>query len=137
MPSRDHLAGSHADALAAIETNGFLARLSPELAGNLIRSANLVYYPGGSISDPARDAAWAAVVVSGVVRQYLPMQDGRQVTVGYAEAGDLVGGPYRGSRRLGPRSRRLTPPTSSTSTRLSWSELPSVSRTCRWPWPRR
>ena len=48
-------------------------------------------------------------MVSGVVRQYLPMQDGRQVTVGYAEAGDLVGGPYRGSRRLRPEIEAIEP----------------------------
>jgi CRP/FNR family transcriptional regulator len=89
------------DQLAAARRNGFLARLSPELASELTRSAPLVRYPAGSVSAPTRGKPWAAVVVSGVVRHYLSTGDGRQVTLRYAIAGDLVGGPTMG----GPLAR--------------------------------
>ena len=36
-------------------------------------------------------------MVSGVVRQYMPIADGRQVTIRYARAGDLVGNSSAGS----------------------------------------
>jgi CRP/FNR family transcriptional regulator, cyclic AMP receptor protein len=88
------------DQLAAVKSNGFLARLSPERAADLISSAPLVHYPAGCISAPARDAPWAAIVVSGVVRVYLPTADGRQVTIRYAKAGDLVGNPTAGRPRV-------------------------------------
>jgi CRP/FNR family transcriptional regulator len=81
---------------------GFLARLSPQLAADLIGSAPLVHYPAGSVSASAHDTAWAAVVVSGLVRQYLPARDGRQVTIKYAQAGDLVGS--FSADRLWPRA---------------------------------
>ena len=109
MPSRSHLGRDRADSLAAAAATGFLSRISPELAGDLIRTAPLVHYPAGSVSAPAGDAAWAAVVVSGVVRQYLPTRDGRQVTIGYAEAGDLVGSPNMGSHRLRPEIEAVEP----------------------------
>jgi CRP/FNR family transcriptional regulator, cyclic AMP receptor protein len=85
------LPADRAEQLAAIQSHGFLARLSPERAADLLGSAPLVRYPAGSVSTPARDAAWVAIVVSGVVRQYLPTAEGRQVTIRYARAGDLVG----------------------------------------------
>src|ERR1700694_1771115 len=88
------------DQLAAIKSNGFLARLSPELAADLISSAPLVHYPAGSARAPARDAPRAAIVVSGVVRVFLPTADGRQVTIRYAKAGDLVGNPTAGRPRV-------------------------------------
>ena len=88
------------DQLAAIHSNGFLARLSPERAADLVSSAPLVHYPTGSVSAPARDAPWAAIVVSGMVRLYLPTPDGRQVTIRYAKAGDLVGNPTTGIPRV-------------------------------------
>jgi CRP/FNR family cyclic AMP-dependent transcriptional regulator len=89
-----------ADQLAAVQSSGFLARLSPESAADLVSSAPLVHYPAGSLSVPARDSPWVAIVVSGVVRVYLPTTDGRQVTVRYAKAGDLLGNPMESSSRV-------------------------------------
>jgi len=78
-----------ADQLVAVQRSGFLGRLSTDRAAELVRSATLVRYPSGSVSAPTRD--WAAIVVSGVVRQYLSTANGRQVTIRYARAGDLLG----------------------------------------------
>jgi CRP/FNR family transcriptional regulator, cyclic AMP receptor protein len=68
------------------------------LGGELIGSAPLVHHPAGTVSSPAHDAAWAAVVVSGLLRQFLPTPDGRQVTIRYVGVGDLVGDPSSGGR---------------------------------------
>jgi CRP/FNR family transcriptional regulator, cyclic AMP receptor protein len=84
------------DELARLRAQGFLARLSPERADDLISSAPVVHYPAGSVTSPGRDAPWAAVVVSGVVRQYLLTGEGRQVTIRYVNSGDLVGSPTAG-----------------------------------------
>jgi len=80
-----------ADQLVAVQRSGFLGRLSTDRAAELVRSATLVRYPSGSVSAPKRYPVWAAIVVSGVVRQYLSTANGRQVTIRYARAGDLLG----------------------------------------------
>jgi len=98
-----------ADQLAAVTSTGFLARLSIESAGDLIRSGPVVHYRAGSVSAPARDAAWAAVVVSGLVRLYLPTGDGRQVTVRYGKPGDLVGSAITGGRWGGVEIEAVEP----------------------------
>jgi CRP/FNR family transcriptional regulator, cyclic AMP receptor protein len=87
---RRHATPDRAAQLVAVQSFGFLGRLSPELAADLVSSGPLIRYPAGSGSAPTRDVPWAAVVVCGVVRQYMPMADGRQVTLRYARAGDLV-----------------------------------------------
>jgi CRP/FNR family transcriptional regulator/CRP/FNR family cyclic AMP-dependent transcriptional regulator len=79
-----------ADQLIAIQRHGFLGRLSPEHAADLIRSAPLVHYPAGRASPAGRGSPWAVIVASGLVRQFLPSANGRQVTIGYARAGDLI-----------------------------------------------
>jgi CRP-like cAMP-binding protein len=76
--------------LIAIQSQGFLGRLSSEQAADLVQSAPLVRYPVGKASPAGRDAPWVAIVASGLVRQYLPSTNGRQVTIGYARAGDLI-----------------------------------------------
>lgn len=88
--NRDHL---REDPVAAVRRQGFLARLSAQLAGEVTSHAPLVHYPAGSVSAPVGDALWAGVVVFGVFRQYLPMSNGRQLTIRYARAGALVGSP--------------------------------------------
>jgi len=91
------LPADQADQMVAVHSSGFLGSLSPELADDLVRSAALVRYSAGKASTGARDAPWAAIVVSGVVREYVPTLDGRQVTIRYARAGDLVGSSPAGS----------------------------------------
>jgi len=73
-----------------VADQGFLARLSYELIGELIQSAHAVSYPAGSIIEtPAR--AGLALIVSGALRYYLSAADGRQLTVGYLGPGKVVG----------------------------------------------
>lgn len=84
--------------LAGLMGSGFLARLTPEIAGDLTSSAPVVHYPAGSVSTPTREVPWAAVVVRGMVRHYLPAGRGRQVTIRYGKPGDLVGSPTKGSQ---------------------------------------
>jgi CRP/FNR family transcriptional regulator len=109
LPEEGRFDGGPPDPLSAVANNGFLARLSPELAADLIATAPLVHYPQGSISAPSNDARWAAVVVSGMLRQYLPARDGRQVTIRYVRPGDLVGSPDTGSRQLRPEIEAVQP----------------------------
>jgi CRP/FNR family transcriptional regulator, cyclic AMP receptor protein len=98
--SRPGAVGEHTEQLAAVWGNGFLARLPAELGGELVRSAALVHYPTGSVGAPASDSGWAAVIISGLIREYLLTPDGRQVTIRYARCGDLVGYPTSDSRWL-------------------------------------
>jgi CRP/FNR family transcriptional regulator, cyclic AMP receptor protein len=90
-----------ADELVAVQSSGFLARLSPERAADLVRSAPVVRYPAGNVIAAARAVDWAAIIVSGVVRQYLPTANGRQVTIRYARVADLVGRSSAGSTPAG------------------------------------
>jgi CRP/FNR family transcriptional regulator, cyclic AMP receptor protein len=89
-----------ADQRAILRGKGFLARLSPELGTELIGNAPIVHYPAGSIHAAWHDLAWAALVYSGLFREYLPTPEGRQVTIRYVGAGDLVGYPSSGSASL-------------------------------------
>ncbi|HSS61372.1 MAG TPA: Crp/Fnr family transcriptional regulator [Candidatus Limnocylindrales bacterium] len=73
-----------------VAERGFLARLSPELVGELIQSGHSVAYPTGSIIEtPAR--AGLALIVAGALRYYLSAADGRQLTVGYLGPGNVIG----------------------------------------------
>jgi CRP/FNR family transcriptional regulator, cyclic AMP receptor protein len=73
-----------------VAERGFLARLPKELICELIQSAHSVSYPTGSlIETPAR--AGLALIVSGALRYYLSVADGRQLTVGYLGPGKVVG----------------------------------------------
>jgi CRP/FNR family transcriptional regulator, cyclic AMP receptor protein len=108
-PGEGLLDSGRPDRLSALISNGFLARLPPDLAGELISSAPLIHYPPGSVSAPARDASWVAVVVSGMLRQYLPARDGRQVTIRYVRAGDLVGSPDTGGSWPRPEVEAVEP----------------------------
>jgi CRP/FNR family transcriptional regulator, cyclic AMP receptor protein len=98
--SRPLVGGNLTEKLAAIDGSGLLARLPAELGLQLVRAALLVHYPAGSVSAPAPDSRWAAVVCSGLFREYLPTPDGRQVTIRYAGVGDLVGYPSSSSQWL-------------------------------------
>jgi CRP-like cAMP-binding protein len=97
------------DPLSAESENGFLASLTPDLAAELVRSASLVHYRRGGVGVPTHDAPWAAVVVTGVLREYLSTRGGRQVTVRYVRAGDLVGSLDTGSSRLGLEIEAVEP----------------------------
>jgi CRP/FNR family transcriptional regulator len=88
------------DQRAALRGRGFLARLPAGLGADLISNAPIVHYPAGSIYAAWHDHAWAALVYSGLLREYLPTPEGRQVTMRYVGPGDLVGYPSSGSALL-------------------------------------
>jgi len=74
-----------------IRGRGFLARLAPELADELLRTARSVTYPAGTVISSTREAPGPAILVSGSLRYFLSAQDGRQLTIRYLTSGDLVG----------------------------------------------
>lgn len=93
-------AADRAEEGAALRGRGFLGRLPMELGRELVGNAPVVHYPAGSIHAAWHDQAWAALVSSGLFREYLPTPEGRQVTIRYVGAGDLVGYPSSGSASL-------------------------------------
>jgi CRP/FNR family transcriptional regulator, cyclic AMP receptor protein len=95
--------------LSALSDKGFLATITTDLAAELIGSGSLVHHRRGSGLVPKYDAPWAAVVVSGVLRLYLPAPGGRQVTIRYVRAGDLVGSMDTGSSQLRPEVEAIEP----------------------------
>ena len=76
-----------------IPSRGFIARLSPAIAAELIEGAPSVYYPPGSIIFSAGNGTTAALVVSGLLRYYMAGSDGRELTIRYIGPGDLVAVP--------------------------------------------
>src|SRR5437660_12501446 len=82
--------GSGSVRLADIPSRGFIARLSPAIAAELIEGAPSVYYPPGSIIFSAGNGTTAALVVSGLLRCYMTRSDGRELTIRYVATGDLV-----------------------------------------------
>jgi CRP/FNR family transcriptional regulator, cyclic AMP receptor protein len=118
----------------------FLAQLPPELAGTLRDEGERVDYPAGTTVYRAGSEPQAALVVRGLIRVYLTSPGGRQVTVRYARAGDvlgiavLVGGPastsvqtleataaFRISARTLLRAARVDP-------RVSWVIAEELNR---------
>jgi CRP/FNR family transcriptional regulator len=118
----------------------FLAQLPPELAGKLREEGERVSYPAGTTVYMAGADPQAALVVRGLIRVYLSSTEGRQVTVRYARAGDvlgiavLVGGPastsvqtleptsaFRINARTLIRAARLDP-------RVSWAIAEELNR---------
>jgi CRP/FNR family transcriptional regulator len=108
-PAEEPLDSGLPEPLSTVAGTGFLATLPTDLASEIIRSAQLVHYPRGTARGPTSDGPWAAVVVTGVLRQYLPARDGRQVTIRYIRAGDLVGSPDTGSNWLKPQIEAVEP----------------------------
>ncbi len=123
--SRPRVGGELAQQLAAIDGHGFLARLPAELGDQLVTSALLVHYPTGSVSAPGLDSHWAALVLSGLFREYLPTPDGRQLTIRYAGIGDLVGYPSSGGRWLNAEIEAVEP------SDLVHLEVPRMERLAR------
>src|SRR2546421_12436803 len=74
-----------------IPSRGFIARLSPAIAAELIEGAPSVYYPSGSIIFSPRDGTTAALVVSGLLRYYMAGAGGRELTIRDVGPGDLGG----------------------------------------------
>ena len=77
--------------LEQIAGSGFLGRLQPEVAAELVESGRIARYPTGTVLASSRTGTGPALVVSGGLRYYITAEDGRQVTLRYVEPGGLVG----------------------------------------------
>src|SRR4030081_3484395 len=95
-PLRASLIPSSEDAWDAKHTppprcGGVLANLPEPIFNDLVEGALLVDYPTGSVTFRRAERARVAIVASGLLRVYLSAPDGRQITIRYARAGDVVG----------------------------------------------
>jgi CRP/FNR family cyclic AMP-dependent transcriptional regulator len=75
------------DALA----RSFLGRLPPEVVARLRSEGERADYPAGTTIYRAGSAPRALLVVRGLIRVYMTSPEGRQVTVRYARAADVLG----------------------------------------------
>src|SRR3954452_8929558 len=69
----------------------FLGRLPAELIATLRSEGERADYPAGTTVYRSGDAPRAALVVRGLIRVFLSSPEGRQVTVRYAQPGDVLG----------------------------------------------
>src|SRR6266487_1162690 len=69
----------------------FLGRLPPEVVASLRSAGERADYPAGTTIYQAGSAPRAMLVVRGLIRVYMTSLEGRQVTVRYARACDVLG----------------------------------------------
>ena len=93
MAAVDELGESNAQArvLDRIPKRGFLARLTPGLIEELVRSSHAAWYPAGTVLAPSTERMAPALILSGRIRYFLIAPDGRQLTVAYTLPGDIIG----------------------------------------------
>lgn len=102
-------AGPGSVQLDDIPRRGFVARLSPAVAAELIAGAPTVYYPTGSIVFAHNGGGTAALVVSGLLRYYIAGSEGRELTIRYIEPGDLVGTLISERSEVNTRAQAMQP----------------------------
>jgi CRP/FNR family transcriptional regulator, cyclic AMP receptor protein len=81
------------DDVAAALAGSFLGGLPAELVAQLLASGRRIDYPAGSTIYREGEAPRAVLVVDGLLRVYMASPEGRQVTVRYARARDVLGIP--------------------------------------------
>ena len=81
------------DRVAKALSQTFIADLAPDTQGKILAGGIRLDVPAGSVVYRDADAPSVALVVAGLIRVYLTSNDGRQLTVRYARAGDLLGVP--------------------------------------------
>ncbi|HEV2477566.1 MAG TPA: Crp/Fnr family transcriptional regulator [Candidatus Dormibacteraeota bacterium] len=97
--------------LNAVAGRGFMGRLTPDLIDELVQGAHSAWYPVGAILPPALQGSGPALVLAGRLRFYLSAPDGRQLTVHYAQPGDIVGTVIRDQSHVTARLEVLRPAT--------------------------
>jgi CRP/FNR family transcriptional regulator len=75
----------------AVVPGGFLARVDPSLAAEVLRDGHAIDLTAGQVLRPPGGDASVALVLEGLLRVYLASDAGRQVTVRYARPGDALG----------------------------------------------
>lgn len=88
---------------------GFVSRLSPAVAAELVAGAPTVYYPTGSVVFSPHNGSTAALVVSGLLRYYIAGSEGRELTIRYVEPGDLVGTLISERSEVNTRAQAMQP----------------------------
>jgi CRP/FNR family transcriptional regulator len=86
-----HDRASIPDWLGEARRRGPLSRLPDNLVAAIIRGGHRVTYRAGAILPEPEMGPWAALVLGGSVRVYLPAPDGGQITLRYLRPGDTVG----------------------------------------------
>ena len=77
--------------LGLARTRGFLSRLPDALVASLVKGAQRVEYPAGTIGLRWEESPKAAIVLRGTLRSFISYPDGSQVTTRYLKAGDMTG----------------------------------------------
>ena len=88
------MTGQHRLSAAAIDAalaKSALATLPPTLCDTLTQDALAVDLPAGTTLYYEADQPRCGLVLAGLLRVYMTAPDGRQITVRYARAGDLLG----------------------------------------------
>jgi CRP/FNR family cyclic AMP-dependent transcriptional regulator len=80
-----------ATAIEAALAKSILAAFPPAVRATLIRDAVPADLPAGTTLYYEADAPRCGIVLAGLLRVYMTSPDGRQITVRYARAGDLLG----------------------------------------------
>jgi CRP-like cAMP-binding protein len=88
---------------------GVLSRLSDQLVAALIQGGQRVAYPAGAVVPGREEAPWAAIVLRGCVRVFLPSPEGSQITLRYLRTGDIIG-TFDGTEPVLARSMQATDP---------------------------
>lgn len=88
------MTGAHKLSSAAIEdavARSLLAEFPPPLRQTLLQDAVRLEIPAGTIMYDEKDEPRCGLVITGLIRVYMTAPDGRQITVRYARAGELLG----------------------------------------------
>ncbi len=88
------MAGPHHPSMNAIEpvvAKSILAEFPPPLLQTLLRDAIRLEIPAGTVLYDEQDDPRCGLVIAGLIRVYMTSPDGRQITVRYARAGDMLG----------------------------------------------
>lgn len=92
---------------ASLQRN-FLGALSPDARDRLMRDAIRLDIPAGTVAYRDWELPRTAVVLTGLLRVYLQSSTGRQTTVRYARAGDVLGVPVAVGGPVGVSVQALT-----------------------------
>lgn len=79
------------DWLSAARKRGLLGHLPEQLIAAMIRGGQRATYPAGALVPEWEARPWAAFVLSGSLRVFVPAPDGGQITVRYLRRGDMIG----------------------------------------------
>jgi CRP/FNR family transcriptional regulator len=77
--------------IAAAVAGSFLGKLPSDLVDALLELGEIIRYPPGSTIYRESSYPRTFLVVGGLLRVYMTSPEGRQVTVRYARAGDVLG----------------------------------------------